>query len=101
MLQLHPGEHQHLLRCSLTTASLQEQHREAAICYEAISYSWGDPADVATILCHDRELLVPANLVQALLQFRDESVDRCFWADAVCIDQVWPRFTSDIRHGII
>jgi len=56
--------------------------------YEAISYTWGEPKDINTIICHERSLVVPSNLVDALMQLRGEEAVFLLWADAVCIDQV-------------
>ncbi|KAK5122949.1 hypothetical protein LTR85_003514 [Meristemomyces frigidus] len=56
-------------------------------CYEAISYTWGDPDDVGIVLCHDKELVLPANLVEALLQFRSAENEQYLCADAICLDQ--------------
>jgi hypothetical protein len=48
------------------------------------------------ILCCDDGLLIKitANLHSALSRFRLNSHNRCFWADAVCINQVDPEEKS-------
>lgn len=56
--------------------------------YDALSYTWGDPAvTTSIILDDDQNFHVSTNLERALqgLRLRDEI--RTIWVDAVCIDQ--------------
>lgn len=55
--------------------------------YEAISYTWGDPADSALLHCNNSQVAVPRNLQNALRKLRHASRPRHVWADSVCINQ--------------
>lgn len=73
------------LQCSIK----QHELGTAAEQYECISYTWGSPTLSAHILCDDGSAIeITANLHSALTRFRSNSNPRCFWADAVCINQV-------------
>lgn len=59
--------------------------------YEAVSYVWGgDRSD--RVYCDDHEILVPPNLVPALLRLRETmpvypGFHRTLWVDSICINQ--------------
>jgi Heterokaryon incompatibility protein (HET) len=55
--------------------------------YEALSYTWGPPADSKSILLNDGLLPVTDNLYCALLHLRLPSSPRYLWIDAICINQ--------------
>ena len=65
--------------------------------FEALSYTWGDPADRESIVvipedagnhCHVEESLsIGRNLAQALRHLRSEDDVRVLWVDAICINQ--------------
>lgn len=61
--------------------------QEAPIPYEALSYTWGLPERVATIVANGKQLSVTNNLYIALSYLRHELSDRILWVDALCIDQ--------------
>jgi hypothetical protein len=58
-----------------------------AVPYYALSYTWGDAADVRYILLNGWEVPVTANLEVALRALRKPEEDCCFWIDALCINQ--------------
>ncbi|KAH8789205.1 heterokaryon incompatibility protein-domain-containing protein [Hyaloscypha finlandica] len=58
-----------------------------AVPYYALSYTWGDAADVRYILLNGWEVPVTANLEVALRALRKLEEDCCFWIDALCINQ--------------
>ena len=60
---------------------------EGAPQYEAISYCWGDGNHCTAVRCSDSQLKITVSLFGALRRFRDDSLPRILWADAVCIDQ--------------
>lgn len=55
--------------------------------YEALSYCWGDSAELHEIKCNNEEFQVTTNLFSALQHLRDEHSVRTLWIDAICINQ--------------
>jgi hypothetical protein len=66
--------------------------------YIAISYAWGDPAPVRTLLCDGREICVPENTFRVLYtlqhcaardttQLYQKGETLTLWIDAICINQ--------------
>ncbi|KAL9039854.1 MAG: hypothetical protein Q9214_004707 [Letrouitia sp. 1 TL-2023] len=55
--------------------------------YEALSYTWGDPADKRLIIVDDDSVPITRNLDIALRYVRNPSKPRILWIDALCIDQ--------------
>jgi hypothetical protein len=74
------------------TASL-ELHtypRTAAPEYDAVSYTWGDDASAASVMCNGVSLEIKTNLFRALPfihDFRPEPRTRPLWVDAICLNQ--------------
>lgn len=67
-----------------------ELHRysvSSAPAYEGLSYVWGDPENVATVICNGITLEVTKSLRNALWRIRDIEEPRTIWADALCMDQ--------------
>ncbi|KAF2127649.1 hypothetical protein P153DRAFT_320023 [Dothidotthia symphoricarpi CBS 119687] len=58
-----------------------------SVFYEALSYMWGDPAPVDTVLISGRVLPIAANLATALYQLRYIDRPLSIWCDAICISQ--------------
>jgi hypothetical protein len=52
-----------------------------------MSYTWGDPDEVAEILIEGHACMVTVNLSLALRRLRLPSKPRIMWVDAVCINQ--------------
>jgi len=55
--------------------------------FEALSYVWGDTADVSLITCNSKPLAVRKNLHNALKRLRYSDKNRMLWVDAICINQ--------------
>ncbi|EUC47771.1 hypothetical protein COCMIDRAFT_34681 [Bipolaris oryzae ATCC 44560] len=69
--------------------------------YTALSYTWGDAKDTASLLCNGKTIAATRNLYEALWQFRENrkrlarlkpytrshSQTLLFWIDAICINQ--------------
>lgn len=57
--------------------------------FEAISYTWGDPAPQAEIYCSGLTARIGLNLHSALRQLSPRGTEppRLLWADALCINQ--------------
>jgi hypothetical protein len=55
--------------------------------YNALSYTWGDPTAVQTILCEGKVLRVTQNLHEALTEYQKRGESAPLWADAICINQ--------------
>jgi hypothetical protein len=82
LLTLFPGDHDHFIRCSLTTIQLHHLPK-----YEALSYAWGDANDRKDILVNGRSVSITRNLHVALMQLRCTDKPRTLWIDAIYIDQ--------------
>jgi hypothetical protein len=55
--------------------------------YEALSYEWKEKIGTHPIACNGAEILVTANLKDALLALRRPDKYRLFWIDSICINQ--------------
>jgi hypothetical protein len=55
--------------------------------YEGLSYAWGDAIDKSAVTCNGISVNVTANLCNALKRFRDPSVSKTIWVDALCLNQ--------------
>lgn len=106
LVQLEAGRGSSMIRCPIVhdrlnkyrTDSLNYRFGES---YEALSYTWGDPAQKESIELFDRcssgcretatrlfrWLHVTSNCAAALHRLRHESQRRKVWIDAICIDQ--------------
>ena len=82
LLHLAPGTGSDPLKCSLSQVVLYDQPK-----YEALSYTWGDPADVCEITCSNKNVSVTRNLHAALSHLRYSDRSRVLWVDALCINQ--------------
>lgn len=88
LLLLSPADdHSAELRGSLLHTSLAECSYDILSCYTALSYVWGNPSAVQSIILDDTFVQITANLAKALRDIRDPSRTHRIWADAVCIDQ--------------
>jgi hypothetical protein len=55
--------------------------------YTALSYAWGPPNPLHTILLNNKEIPVRKNLWMFLAQLRRSGEYTWLWSDALCIDQ--------------
>jgi hypothetical protein len=76
------------IECSLTYTSLSQIDAEIIDHYTALSYVWGDPKDLASVLVENLYLQVTTNLECALRHLRDGTRLIYVWADAICINQL-------------
>lgn len=83
LLELYPGDHEDDLAGRLFVVSLDD-----GPIYSALSYVWGDPSPVASILINKKfRLPLASNLHNALKDLRYSSESIIIWTDALCIDQ--------------
>jgi hypothetical protein len=82
LVTLIPGNFVDDIRCSLSTASLND-----GVSYEALSYVWGDPGSTRQIIIDGLPARVTDNLETALRYLRYVSRPRVLWIDAICINQ--------------
>ena len=82
---LHDSEK---VQCSLIHTTLSQCENDIFDHYTALSYVWGDPTDLQTILVDGLPFSVRANLYSALRDLRDNTKTLRLWADAICIDQL-------------
>ncbi|OCK75311.1 hypothetical protein K432DRAFT_386288 [Lepidopterella palustris CBS 459.81] len=86
VLKLDPGHLNDPIRCQLRVVSLQDVWRT----YEAISYVWGEPNSTRWIIIDGKRWSITTSLFEALQCFRDDTVAKTIWADAICIKQTDP-----------
>ena len=110
VLELHAGETKDALSCSLHICSvlfeypveqvsdlgLQSQRRTLhatsytsgmPVWYTALSYVWGNPALVTTMICNGKKFPITQNLELALHRLRRSDVSIMLWVDQICINQ--------------
>ncbi|KAF2685947.1 HET-domain-containing protein, partial [Lentithecium fluviatile CBS 122367] len=83
ILILHPGLKDEPLKCSLKLERLGSMDTE----YEALSYVWGSEVASDTIQLGSGPFYVTRNLLDALLELRQENEQKVLWVDALCINQ--------------
>lgn len=83
ILEIQPGAEEEALIVSLHCHQLNEAEKA----YEALSYTWGDPALSHLVRIGDQTIAVARNLHSALLHLRLIDRPRKIWIDAICIDQ--------------
>jgi hypothetical protein len=82
LLELHPGDHDQEIRCTL------HHHRlDVSTSYEALSYTWGYQQDKVPISIGNNPFEVTVDLAAALRRFRDRQTSRLLWIDQICINQ--------------
>lgn len=82
LIEILPGADSAETNCSITAYKLEE-----APAYFAVSYTWGDPADMVSILMDGKRLQIRNNCRQVLQQARYHASSRYYWIDAICINQ--------------
>ncbi|OIW26613.1 HET-domain-containing protein [Coniochaeta ligniaria NRRL 30616] len=85
LLQLLPesgGGFDSLIQCTLLYSYI-----DSAQPYEALTYFWGDKANLRPITLNSRPVSITANLELALRHLRLPSDPRILWVDALCINQ--------------
>ncbi|KIW00293.1 uncharacterized protein PV09_08183 [Verruconis gallopava] len=86
ILELLPGKAEDPISGNLNLVSLEAAWKT----YDAISYVWGDQASQRDIFIDNERLSITVSLWEALHNFRDERKKRILWADAICIQQLYP-----------
>ncbi|GAB7355540.1 hypothetical protein MBLNU459_g6019t2 [Dothideomycetes sp. NU459] len=84
VLKLYSGPYHEKVRFALSEVALDDH---LGISYEALSYTWGNPAITTAASCDDNSFYVTLSLDEALRRMRLETEDRILWIDAICIDQ--------------
>ena len=106
VLELHPGNYEAELSCTLHTCSVEFEypHDPETICrpytlhavscrtgtpvwYTALSYVWGNPALVRPMTCNSKPFATTENLDLALRHMRRLDVAVLLWVDQICINQ--------------
>jgi hypothetical protein len=110
LLRLAPGAWGEPVHCALKPVFLDSLAR-GKIAFQALSYAWGTDPPTEVIFLQDvsldlgdsvteevfeevanrtrpRSFLVRENLYNALRRYRHHKVNKWFWIDAICIDQV-------------
>jgi len=71
--------------CDLYPTTVSEARKRG---YEALSYTWGSPADPLSILVNQTRVPVTRNLYAALQHLREDTDEVTLWVDALCINQM-------------
>jgi hypothetical protein len=84
LLELHPGNDTDPFEGHFTVASI-----DTDVKYDALSYMWGDPDPVDTIIIGGATVPLAANLATALKYLRNLTTPKplLIWIDAICINQ--------------
>lgn len=85
LIKINPGEHDEVIRIKLWHVPLEKAKGK----YDAISYTWGEPAPLHAIWINDCQLFVRSNIWHCLRHLR-KTIDQsrpAFWIDSICIDQ--------------
>lgn len=91
VMNLQPGQASDPIRFTLDIISWSSE--ESGVCYEAVSYTWGNVQEQQDIFCTNAPSAGPAplcvtqNCFKALKNLRHNEQSRTIWLDAVCIDQ--------------
>ena len=83
LLLLSPGRDSDPVTCSRVNVDVNSRRTR----YDALSYTWGNPTDVDTIMCCEQPRTVARNLHGALKHLRHAERPRMLWVDALCISQ--------------
>jgi len=89
VLILHPSPNESdRIECTMCHKNLSD----GSLCYEAVSYTWGNSGLTHVIYCNDakQRLSVGRNCYAALRRLRLPKKSRSLWIDAVCINQEDP-----------
>ena len=82
LIRLLPGNRNEPISIELLVTDLD--HAEM---YEAVSWAWEFEEETETVLVHGDAFHIKRGLESALHLFRDESMPRLLWVDAICINQ--------------
>ncbi|KAK4100984.1 HET-domain-containing protein, partial [Parathielavia hyrcaniae] len=82
LLELEPGSPSATIKAKLRHVTLTSKPT-----YEALSYTWGSPADRRPMSLDGFNGTVTANLSAALRQLCNQDRPRVLWVDALCVNQ--------------
>lgn len=82
LLKILKGSVYELVKCALTAWPL-----DTAPSFYAVSYTWGEPSDLAVIVIDAKCRTVRRSCEYVLQQAYASGVDTYYWIDAICIDQ--------------
>lgn len=82
LVRLAPGNRNEPIAIELQITDLDRADE-----YEAVSCAWEIEKDTETVYFHNDTCQVKKGLEAALHRFRDESMPRWLWIDAICINQ--------------
>ncbi|KAJ1324150.1 HET domain-containing protein [Microdochium nivale] len=71
------------IQCQLLNSTMGDMEGK----YEALSYTWGDPADKYQACVSNMPFPITRNLEAALRHLRLQHCDRILWIDSICINQ--------------
>lgn len=91
LLVLEPGPADDMIVCRLEHRNISifpgDEATPAEPEFEALSYTWGNPAPTHFITCNGQDFPVATNLFHALQYLRLNDQPRSIWIDAISINQ--------------
>jgi hypothetical protein len=81
-----PADSAFTISCSLVETDL-DCPTSTADAFDAISYVWGSPDEIESIICNGSEVYIRTNLYLALCYIWSANPQKRLWADAICINQ--------------
>lgn len=98
LLTILPGSGDELIKCHIDTFDLPRGNDRTQICYEALSWTWGEHEGRSVISIvergpgNERRLFsVRRNLYRALKNLRSSKQPKVLWVDYICINQSDPQ----------
>jgi hypothetical protein len=82
LLEIHPGDFDADIECTLLKSSLDNNK-----VYRALSYHWGESTHRCFITVNGQGLSITTNLDIALRHLRHQELRLVIWCDAICINQ--------------
>ncbi|KAF2800797.1 hypothetical protein K505DRAFT_227864, partial [Melanomma pulvis-pyrius CBS 109.77] len=84
LVAVQPGTKTDTIKCEMVYSSFSTAREQQ---YEALSYTWGSPDELRTIILDGAACQVRENLWWALYHLRKEEEVRRLWIDALSINQ--------------
>ena len=93
LVVVQPGIGDAPLQCSVFHRHILQAGKDTPSRFNAVSYTWGDPTDKASLQLLDASnghagyVVVTKSLIAALMHFRHPQGAMAIWADQLCINQ--------------
>jgi hypothetical protein len=104
VLALQPAlKFKHNLEASIFQCDRKTLHKTQTPIYEAVSYTWGEPHFLHSVVIHGLRIAITANVDVMLRHLRKVRKVRYLWIDAICLNQDDPveKASQIERMGLI